>query len=256
MSVVTYATDFQLYSYEVCKRIRVVTLGIHFWSCMTNLVILTAMTIERHHNTEAPIPTTSARGSTRRKFILFISISLGTVIAITIVRILHKMVDVKYSRSECTLAFRQKMMKCKGLFSECSGFPIVIIITFTILGCSLTLYVLTKKLKQKVTNSDKRISAVSTKTRITNTRRIQATHYLWLVSILEWLPYGKARLTIYGNFSMNIFFTISGISHTISTLYFLSVPIIYYKMDRKFYEYVHKMHFIKFLVSSFSEEKQ
>lgn len=234
-----YATDFHLHSYEVCKRFRVAALSIHFWSNITNLVLLTAVSIERRFIAKMTNTNSSnSKDSKRRRLSLLASVSLALLIAILLFFHLHIRYEADYSRNECALAFHREMTKCKGLFAPCSGFPIVITVTATITGCSFILYAMTKKLKQKIAESDERISAALKKARVTNTKRIQATNYLWIASTIEWVPYGIARLTIYADVSLSTFFSISGIFHTFSTLFFLSLPIIYYQMDRKFHDFV------------------
>lgn len=246
MTLVTYARDFQIYSYKVCNGIRVVTLSIHFWSNITNLILLTAMCIDRQQqaNKLARIPL-SPKQSSRQRWILLISIALGTLNTAVLSYLWSYQGEtingITNGWNECAYGFQHQLRNCKGLFSRCSEFPVVMTVAFTITVCSNVLFLMTRKLKQKITASDKRISAVLCKDRITNTKRIQATHYLWIASTFEFLPYGIARLTIYADFSMNTYFTISAIFHTISTLHFVSVPLVYYNMDRKFYDYVHNL---------------
>lgn len=239
MTLVTYATDFQLHSYEICKRFRVANLSIHFWSNITNLLVLTVVSIERRRITKMINVVSSS--SKKRKCSLLGSISFALVIVIPVFFLFHVRYEADYSRNGCALAFHKKMAKCKGLFAQCSGFPIVITVTATITGCSIVLYAMTKKLKEKVVNSDEKISTALAKARITNTKRIQAINFLWITFTILWVPYGITRLTIHAEISMNTFFSISGIFHTVFTLNHLSIPIIYYKMDVKFRDFVKKI---------------
>ena len=142
---------------------------------------------------------------------------------------------VKRDGEEC-LPIRNfgKNLLCPSIIKPCSTFITFITVTLAITPVCLCIQWATFKLKRFVKVNDRKAKEIRNMNRMTNTARIRATMFLIVAFIIEWVPYGISRLYVFTKPSFNTFQTVSSCGHALSTFIYVSIPIIYYKMDGKF----------------------
>ena len=141
---------------------------------------------------------------------------------------------------DCSTTYSEPI-ECGSLTDSCSTLTIVITVTVTITISSSLVNGTSRKLTNLINAADERANTILQMKRSTNTSRIKATQYLWIVFSLEWVPYGASRFFVFKKPTLSEFLTITTCCHALSTVTFLSIPIIYYKMDGRFAKLINEI---------------
>ena len=148
---------------------------------------------------------------------------------------------LKISPGECNLMVDQPMT-CDSITSTCSNFFTVLTVTIVVsVSCSCISYT-TISLKKYIRIADEKANTILQMKRSTNTSRIQATKLLFYFFTINWVPYGLTRFYTLFNPTFSQFQTLTTCFHALSTVLFMIIPMIYYKMDGGFHRYLKNLY--------------
>ena len=145
---------------------------------------------------------------------------------------------------ECHVVIDQPMT-CNTFTDPCSNFFTVLTVTVVISVSCVFIKKTTVKLEKIIHLADEKVNTILQIKRSTNTSRIQATKLLFYFFTFNWVPYGISRLYGLWNPTFSRFQTVTACFHALSTVLFMIIPIIYYKMDGGFQRYLKNL-FSKF----------
>ena len=129
-------------------------------------------------------------------------------------------------------------MICKSIREPCSNFMTFMAVSVAITASNLCIFVTNAKLTRLIRHADERANTILQMKRSTNTSRIQATIYLTFFFTLNWLPYGLSRFYVFLEPTFSRFQTLNTCFYALSTVLFVIIPMIYYKMDGGFQRFL------------------
>ena len=192
--------------------------SMHFGSSLLNQCIIASMVLQRYNKFKreniAEISLSSA------KYIIF-AIGFGTTALCIIILDIWRSIESKIFQNKPRTSFIS-----------------VIIITIIISSGNIIISFTSRKICHLIRAADERANRILNIRRTTDTARVRATTRLIVCFISEWIPYGLARLSGFITDDRMMFDSINRIAHMLSILIYITIPMIYYKMDGQFYSYV------------------
>lgn len=133
---------------------------------------------------------------------------------------------------------QQPRIQCHSIFAPCSTTLIVLVVSLVITISCLAIKTTTVRLRKLIEQADARANRILNMRRTTNTSRIQATMHLHHSYIISWVPYGVSRFYVLFQPTFPRFQTVTTCFRALSTVMYVVIPIIYYKMDGGFYTFL------------------
>ena len=211
----------------------------HFVSSLLNFCIIAAMVIHRYQKFKKQDVGGFAEHTTQY---LVVALSVGICALFPITWNVWN--AFKMFPSECNLVVDQPMT-CNSITDACSNLFTVISVTIVISVSCICIRTTTVKLKRLIRQNDERANTILQMKRSTNTARIQATIYLLYFFEFNWIPYGQSKFYALWNPTVSKYQTVCACFHALSTVLFMIIPMIYYKMDAGFQRYLKNL-FLKF----------
>lgn len=150
--------------------------------------------------------------------------------------------DIGGSKLVCKLSYSKPVSTCRFDIS-CIHYITGACVTFVVVTCSWIIIIATRKLKTHIEKEEKMASKVLGIQRITNVERLQATHYLWIGFLVTLLPWGVSSTTQIFFDQIKLLSIITWSCQIFAHLSFLTLPLVYLKMDRYFSKYVKRTTF-------------
>ena len=205
---------------------------VHFTSSLINFCIIAVMVVHRYQKFKKQDIAGFAEHTTQY---LVIAMSVGICAISPIAWEVWNTLEM--IPGECHFVIDQPMT-CNTFTDPCSNFVSVLTITIVIsVSCNFIIFT-TRKLKKLIHLADEKANTILQMKRSTNTSRIQATTLLFYFFTFNWVPYGISRLYGLWKPTFSKFQTVTTCFHALSTVLFMIIPMIYYKMDGGFQRYL------------------
>ena len=242
----TLYVDYKFRTFQECAAVRMLTYMTHFASSIMNFFVISAMVLHRYNKFKKQDIDGFSKNT---RSYLSVAIGCGGLLMCPIAWDIWKFLE--FHPSEClfpTVTDKGRswmqtdlMMKCNSVFAHCSTFVTIVTVACAITVSSRCINYSTRLLTSMIRKADGRANTILQMRRSTNTSRIQATTYLALVFSFNWVPYGLSRFYVLLNPTFPAFQTVTTCFHALSTVLFVFIPLIYYKMDGGFQKFANAL---------------
>ena len=225
--------DFQFQNFETCAVVQMTMYVSHFLSNLVSLSVIGAMTVHRYVKLKKQ-ETEILKKHTTQYILVAVIIGITSVLPVgwELWRYLNQ------SGSECKVSSLRTPLQCDSVLKPCSTFITVVMATLIITFSSVAIGRSTRMLRRFIKDADQRAAQILKQDRQTDTSRVRATVFLWYAFSIEWIPYGLSRFVIFLETEKTTFYSVTKLGHALSTLAFVTVPIVYLKIDNRFSRYV------------------
>ncbi|XP_066924127.1 uncharacterized protein [Clytia hemisphaerica] len=228
----TLLVRFSFASRLTCIIIRLVSYLSHFMSSLVNMLIISAMLLHRY----IKFKNQDIDGFTKHiRLYIAVSVGAGIISLVPITWELWRYFET--DDTQCNVVVVDAKIECH-LDKPCAVMVTTVVVTMVTTFTNVAIGITTKGIKKIIKAGDERANNALQIKRRTNTARIEATHFLWYLFTIGWVPYGVSRLFIFTQPTHQVFQTVGAICHALSTSIFSIIPVVFYKMDGKFASFV------------------